>query len=29
MAPHDKAQLKQETSWNPNPFHLVHEKISI
>ena len=21
MVPHDKAQLKQKTSWNPNPFH--------
>ena len=29
MVPHDKAQLKQEPSWNPNPFNLVHEKIGI
>ena len=29
MVPHNKVQVKQEPSWNPNPFHLVHEKISI
>ena len=29
MVPHYKAQLKQEPSWNPNPFNLVHEKIGI
>ena len=31
MVPHNKAQLKQEPSWNPNPFNLpvVHEKIGI
>ena len=28
MVPHEKAEVKQEPSWNPNPFNLVHEKIS-